>query len=345
MTDLFTPFDTRLDQVIDEVALEIAGGSLTKMTLFDAMKRLHGGSSAEGRWAQRDAYDLLEAGVTRHLLRLPRPVRLDDITALSLLVEQLPTHTVRSEDQIRFQQFSTPADLAALATVLAQPRPDDIVLEPSAGHGALVASLTTVRQLHLNELDPKRREKLALLFKHAKLTGIDGAMLASALDPSLRPSLILMNPPFSRSEGRGVDQFAAVRHLRAALGRLAPGGRLVAIMPDWFTTSARLSKIYDQTFENCTVQTACRLARCYHKQGTSVPVRLYVIDKVPGNIRPAILARSTVAEIAEAVTVVKRAACVSIGVQSGPPIGVQKGPPCSCGDWLMLGACFALLAA
>ena len=36
---------------------------------------------------------------------------------------------------------------------------------------------------------------------------------------------------------------------------------------------------------------------------------------------------------------------VSIGVQSGPPIGVQKGPPCSCGDWLMLGACFALLAA
>ena len=39
MTDLFTPFDSRLDQVIDEVALEIAGGSLTKMTLFDAMKR------------------------------------------------------------------------------------------------------------------------------------------------------------------------------------------------------------------------------------------------------------------------------------------------------------------
>ncbi|MBK6802006.1 MAG: hypothetical protein IPG83_11175 [Novosphingobium sp.] len=36
---------------------------------------------------------------------------------------------------------------------------------------------------------------------------------------------------------------------------------------------------------------------------------------------------------------------LSIGVQSGPPIGVQKGPPCSCGDWLMLGACFALLAA
>ena len=42
---------------------------------------------------------------------------------------------------------------------------------------------------------------------------------------------------------------------------------------------------------------------------------------------------------------VSRDGRVSIGVQSGPPIGVQKGPPCSCGDWLMLGACFALLAA
>jgi hypothetical protein len=51
-----------------------------------------------------------------------------------------------------------------------------------------------------------------------------------------------MNPPFSRSEGRGVDQFAAVRHLRSVLSRLAPGGRLVAIMPDWFTTNAAMGK-------------------------------------------------------------------------------------------------------
>ena len=36
---------------------------------------------------------------------------------------------------------------------------------------------------------------------------------------------------------------------------------------------------------------------------------------------------------------------LSIGVQSGPPIGVQKGPLCGCADRLMLGVCFALLAA
>lgn len=307
MTDLLTQFDTRLEHAIDEVAFKVAEGTLTKTLLFESMKRLHGSGSAQGQWVQRDAYDLLEAAVARQLLRSAGSLSLSDIASLSALVDQLPTHTVRSEEQIKFQQFSTPADLAALATILAQARPDDVVLEPSAGHGVLVASLRPVRQLHLNELDPRRRGKLALLFKNAHITGIDGAMLASALAPSLRPTLILMNPPFSRSEGRGADTFAALRHLRAAIGKLAPGGRVVAIMPDWFTPSAQFLKIYDQTFATCTVQTACRLAKCYHKQGTNVAVRVYVIDKVPGNIRPPILARSTVAEIVEAITVVKRA--------------------------------------
>lgn len=129
---------------------------------------------------------------------------------MSLLVEQVPTHTARSEDQIRFQQFSAPADLVAFVAVLAQPRPDDIVLEPSAGHEALVASLPAASQLPLNELDPKRREKLAPLFKHAELTGIDGAMLASAPDPSLRPSLILM-PPGSPDRRDGAPIYSQPR--------------------------------------------------------------------------------------------------------------------------------------
>jgi len=36
---------------------------------------------------------------------------------------------------------------------------------------------------------------------------------------------------------------------------------------------------------------------------------------------------------------------VLIGVQSGPPIGAQKGLRCGEGDWLIRGACFALLSA
>ena len=261
MTDLFDHLAARLDNAIECLASKISQGELDKPLLHETMRKLHGASSAEGAWTQRDAFELMEAALVRHLASLPKPRTLGDIAAFSRIVQALPTQTVRSETQIRYQQFSTPADLAALVAVLAQARQDDLVLEPSAGHGILAAVLPQVRALHLNEIDPDRREKLAILFPQATLTAIDGAMLTSLLDETTRPSLIVMNPPFSRSEGRGVDQFAAIRHLRSAISKTSPGGRIIAIMPDWFTTSAKMVKIYDETFDNCTVRTSCRLEK------------------------------------------------------------------------------------
>ena len=326
MTDLFQQSSLRLDAAIDTIAAAIAHGSLSKKQLFDTMISLYGGGAAEGLWSQRDGFDLLEAGLTRHLRQAGVAADIQKIATITDLIEALPTHTVRSEEQLRYQQFSTPADLGALALCLAAPKESDIVLEPSAGHGSLVAMLPQVQALHLNEIDPKRREKLALIFREASITGFDGAMLSSLLDLAVRPTLILMNPPFARSLGRGADEYAAVRHLRAAIGRVAGGGRVVAIMPDWFTTSTKLRKIYDETFASCTVQCSIRLAKCYHKQGTSVAVRLYVIDKVPGRIRPTVLARDTVAAIAETVRPVPRCETVE-----APPVPspVAKARPAS----------------
>ena len=63
------------------------------------------------------------------------------------LAGRLPTQTVRSEDQIEWQQFSTPVDIAAVAVLLANVQSDDVILEPSAGNGLLVAHLTAH---HLN---------------------------------------------------------------------------------------------------------------------------------------------------------------------------------------------------
>jgi len=305
MTDTSLQPADHLDQKITELAAAISARTLTKQHLFDAMRALHGADAASGAWSQRDAFDLMEAGLTRHLIAECQAPALADIARISALVQQLPTHTVRSEDQIRFQQFSTPADLAALMAILAQPGPDDTVLEPSAGHGALVAMLPEVASLHLNELDLKRMAKLRVLFPTAQTTAFDAAMLASHLDADQRPSLILMNPPFSRSAGRGEDSLAAARHLSAALGRLRPGGRCVAIMPDWFAPGSK-SSAYDTALAGCRVATACRLTDGYRKHGTSITVRLYVIDKVPGNSRPTTIVRSTVAELAAAVSIPPR---------------------------------------
>ncbi|WP_103727291.1 strawberry notch-like NTP hydrolase domain-containing protein [Novosphingobium sp. HII-3] len=306
MTDLFTHQDNARNAAINAIARHIASGTINRKVLNAEATALFGGSNADGRWTQRDSFELLEQGLTRHALSLPRVVASDGIAALSALVEMLPTQTVRSEDQIRYQQFSTPLDLAGLVVLLAQPRPSDTVLEPSAGHGSLVAMLPPVKALHLNELDPKRREALQVLFPAATITGHDAALLAATLEPGFTPTLIVMNPPFSRSEGRGVDQLAAVRHLRSALSRLAPGGRIVAIMPDWFTTSAAMGKTYDATLTGCSVVGSYRLDKCYHKQGTSVAVRIYVIDKKPGLARPTVIARDSVGQLLEAITIVPR---------------------------------------
>lgn len=69
---------------------------------------------------------------------------------ITALVEALTTHALRNEEQIRNQQFSAPADLAALAVIVARTLATDIGIEPSAGHGALVATLREVDELHLN---------------------------------------------------------------------------------------------------------------------------------------------------------------------------------------------------
>src|SRR3546814_19643323 len=95
-----------------------------------------------------------------------------------------------------------------------------------------------------------------------------------------------MNPPFSRSIGLGADSHAAVRHLQAALRRLQPGGRLVAVMPDWFGPNARMRDLFETTLRDVSVRTSIRLEKCYLKHGTSIAVRLFVLHKAVGGALP-----------------------------------------------------------
>ena len=281
---------------------------ITRSHLNDAMCEAFGGTDADGHWTQRDSFEALEQGLAIHLTTrakgLGRPV---DVAYAAALLSRLPTQTVRSEAQIEGQQFSTPVDLSALACLLAATTPTDVVLEPSAGNGLLVAHLAQVSGLQLNEFDAARRSGLASTFPGATITAHDGANIHALLGTAARPTVVLMNPPFSRSLGRGADDFAAVRHLQAALKRLRPGGRLVAIMPDWFAPSARMREAYAQTLQGTSVLVSVRLENSFTKHGTGIAVRLYVIDKVPGTITPSIIQRSSVLELAEVLDVPARA--------------------------------------
>ena len=159
------------------------------------------------------------------------------------------------------------------------------MLEPSAGTGLLAihAELAGAR-LILNELSDHRAALLRRIFPDAPVSQHDAAHIHDHLAASLRPTVILMNPPFSAGahvEGRVAD--AALRHIASALGRLAPGGRLVAITgasqsPDNPAFRDEFLALQDKAR---IVFTAPIDGRLYAKHGTTIDTRLTVIDRIP----------------------------------------------------------------
>ena len=280
---------------------------IDRAALSQAMTESAGGSDAAGAWQQRDSFEALEVALSLAIPELVGRMEVGSaIGTLEALTRELPTHTVRSEDQIQFQQFSTPPALARFAVHLARLSGDDMVLEPSAGTG-IIASLArgAVKDLILNELEPTRADLLEALFPSTKVYRHDGAKLSALLSGTARPSVVLMNPPFSVSQSRGEDQNTAARHLRAALDHLLPGGRIVAIMPDWFSPSARYEETFRRTLEGARVVLSLRLDKGgYVKHGTGIAVRVLVIDKVPGEIGVSTISRGSVGEIFAALSTV-----------------------------------------
>ncbi|MGB3928369.1 MAG: strawberry notch family protein [Sphingobium sp.] len=233
----------------------------------------------------RDAYDALEAAQVLLLKSTAPSVGLDldgeDVfAALRRFERALPTQSYRSEQQIEMQQFSTPISLAWLAAQAARIAKDDHLLEPSAGTGMLaVHALRAGARLTLNERDPNRAALLGKLLGQ-QVTVHDAEFINDLLGSGVVPSVVLMNPPFSRSEGRGKDRFAGARHLRAALLRLAPGGRCVAIMPPSFAADGTAASGYAVVCETVMPRVEITiLGNPYAKHGTGIAIRLIVFDK------------------------------------------------------------------
>jgi predicted RNA methylase len=261
------------------------GTSLSRKSLTKLMREQFGGSDAWGNWSMRDAYDALEiAQVLQALDPTSGLINWDDpaaaFVARDALTRQLPTQSYRSEQQVEMQQFSTPLGLAWLAAIAAQLRQTDLVLEPSAGTGmfALHAHQRGA-DLLLNELDPQRADLLALALGRP-VSRHDAEFIDDLLEDERRPSVVLINPPFSRSASRGIDRHAGARHLQSALRRLAPHGRCVAIMSPAFARDGTGAKGYGAVAE--TVRPRWELSingQPYAKHGTSISVRLLIYDK------------------------------------------------------------------
>ncbi|NEH46641.1 methylase [Rhizobium leguminosarum] len=285
---------TRAEALMDaggKITLRLEQGKvLTTADLRQIMTEVFGGSDAEGAWLWKEAHEAAEIAQVLFLRKFRSIVSRthspqSTLAMLTKVANLMPTHTRRSEESQALQQFSTPIPLAYVASRAAAITADDVVLEPSAGTGllAIFAELAGAR-LALNEYAVVRHSLLQQLFPGVPVSQHDAAHIDDYLDRSIRPTVVLMNPPFSAGvhvEGRVAD--AAWRHLASAFARLAPGGRLVAITgaglspdnPAWRDAFFRL-QVHGTVLFSAAID-----GSIYARHGTTMETRLIVIDKIP----------------------------------------------------------------
>jgi RNA polymerase sigma factor (sigma-70 family) len=267
--------------------------AISSAALFRQADEAFGGTQANAVYTPKDAYDAVEMAVNRLIRNRPEfnPRTADPINAireLRSLLEKLPTQTKRTGETDEFQQFSTVPQLAFVANWVARPTPQDVVLEPSAGIGGLVAFAKNAgAKVVANELSPRRLALLQRLGIADQVLGENAEQINNVLPDSVRPNLVIMNPPFSSTAGRmqGTrDTSNAIRHVEQALARLEPGGRQVMIVGEGMALdrpafSAWWKKIAGQYDLRANVQVN---GAEYAKYGTTWDNQIVVIDKPVG---------------------------------------------------------------
>lgn len=265
------------------------GTAFNSSLLFELADKAYGGTMADGTYTVKDAYDAMELAVNKTLLSVAKDFNGDVKTAvravnkLQSILDKLPTQTKRTEEQTSFQQFSTPPNIAFLAAWAANINDSDVVLEPSAGIGGLaVFPKAWGADVVVNELSERR---LAFL----KNMGFDrvfnenAEQINNVLPDDVKPSIVLMNPPFSSTAGRTATNKTsnAIRHVEQALERLEDGGRLVAILGRGMANDAASFKSWwDSLRQEYDVRANISIdGSNYKKYGTSFDVQLAIIDK------------------------------------------------------------------
>lgn len=166
------------------------------------------------------------------------------------------------------QAFYTPAAVAALVVTMASVQ-GKVVLEPSAGHGALALRCVNggAAQVVCIELDP-------VSVRHLQGEGLSALCLDFlTVDPPKCPyDRVVMNPPFTSGQD--------IAHVTHAFRFLKSGGRLVSIMsPSWETAQNKKAAAFRELVaEHGSI--AERLeAGAFKESGTGIATVIVILNK------------------------------------------------------------------
>ena len=292
IADQNKPASTQIsDYVLDKLT---NNGKITTQELQSIADKAHGGTMAEGKYDVKAMTDAMELGVNRYIIdtisnaqsdfNSPKAEKavesLDEIT--ESILNAIPTQTKRSEEQVSLQQFSTPPNIAYLASWVANIDNKDTVLEPSAGIGGLASfAKADGATVYVNELSDSRLEML----KQLPFDGFyneNAEQINNILPDSVSPSVVLMNPPFSSTGGRTKNSTKnAIPHIEQALLRLQDGGRLVAIVGKGMADDTpTFRNWYNELRKKYNIRANIGIdGENYKKYGTTFDVQMLVIDK------------------------------------------------------------------
>lgn len=281
-------------RIADYVENKLANGEkIETKDLQETANSAFGGTQAEGKYDVKSMTDAMELGVNKRLISLIEENRSDfnssnpsdaveSIREINEdILSNIPTQTKRSEEQVAMQQFSTPPNIAYVAAWAANIDGNDSVLEPSAGIGGLASFAKAFgAEVTVNELSERRLELLKNLPFDA-FYNENAEQINNILPDSVKPTVVLMNPPFSANGRTKNTTKNAIPHIEQALLRLEDGGRLVAIVGRGMADdSATFKNWWNELRNEYDIRANIGInGENYRKYGTTFDVQLVVIDK------------------------------------------------------------------
>lgn len=209
-------------------------------------------------------------------------------------------NTKRRDQREGIDYFATPEPLGLKMVEWSGMRPNDAVLEPSAGHGAIARYFPESVRATFVELSSELMSRLALRtngkLRQQRFEDMDEA--ANKFDA------IVMNPPY------GTGGATARDHLAKAMNHLNNGGRIVALIPEGPAADAKFGALLygsdnesvaamKESLKKAAGENATRLRQRIHqltnfhvrasislppvvfeRAGTAVKTRVLIIDRL-----------------------------------------------------------------